>query len=107
MITVIGKKDKIKVLALLEAYRLLVNSRKEDNIDHVIRVTSAIIADIFGYHSRADWSEEIRLAELIDYGYDADLDEQYKNLTEGKQSTRKSNRLARKPVIRYQRTPTI
>lgn|GEM_PF-4723895 len=74
------KNHKVEILALFEAYRLLVNRKKENNPDHAIRICQAIIADVFGYKSRADWSEDIRLAGLIDYGYDVDYNEQYEKL---------------------------
>ena len=75
------KKDKVKVLALLEAYRLHVDDKKEQNADHAIRVCQAIIANVFGYSNRANWSDDIQSAGLIDYGHEADKYEQYKTLT--------------------------
>ena len=76
------KENKVKILALLEAYRLFKNDVKEDNVDHVIRICQAIIADVFGYNSRADWADDIRIAGLIDYSYGVDTKEQYKILTD-------------------------
>ena len=77
-----GKKHKVELLALLESYRLLVDSKKENNPDHAIRVCQAIIASAFGYENRADWTGAIQAASLIDYGHDVDWYEQYKTLTE-------------------------
>ena len=77
-----AKSSKTNVLALLEAYRLYSGTANEKNTDHAIRICQAIIADAFGYKSRADWSEDIRAANLIDYGYNADFKEQYRRLTD-------------------------
>ena len=77
-----GKKHKVELLALLESYRLLVDSKKENNPDHAIRVCQAIIAGAFGYESRTDWTRAIQAAGLIDYRHDVDWYEQYKTLTE-------------------------
>ncbi len=79
-----NEQDKVKVLALLEAYRLYVdkNQKTERNPDHCIRVCSAIIAHLFGYTSRADWTDAIVAAGLIDYRDNAaDPYERYKALT--------------------------
>ena len=77
-----NKKNKVEILALLEAYRLYVDDIKANNIDNSIRVCQAIIAGVFGYNSRADWADDIHLAKLIDYGYEADTKKQYFTLTE-------------------------
>lgn len=78
-----NKEDKLKILALLEAHRLYVDSKREPiNPDFELRVCEAIIAEIFGYTDRADWSEEIQNAGLINYGYDIDKKQQYFNLSE-------------------------
>lgn len=69
-------------MALLEAYRIYSGDKKERNADHAIRVCQAIIAKVFGYESRADWSDEVRTAWLIDDNYDTDKKEQYKKLTD-------------------------
>lgn len=74
--------DKVKVLALLEAYRLHADDKKEQNADHAIRVCQAIIASVFGYSSRSNWSDDIQSEGLIDYGHEADKYEQYKTLTD-------------------------
>ena len=74
--------NKVRVLALLEAYRLYENHKKEINVDHVLRVASAIVADAFGFSSRADWCDEINKLKLVDYGHEVDLWNQYKQLTE-------------------------
>lgn len=84
----VGKKQKVEVLALLEAYRLLVDNKKENNPDHAIRVCQAIVAGVFGYDSRANWSDDVQAAGLIDYGHDVDCYEQYKTLTEATKEVR-------------------
>jgi len=75
-------KNKLAVLALLEAYRLLADDKKELNADHAIRVCQAIIAKVLGFDGRNSWTDEIKSAGLIDYRYDADKYEQYKKLTD-------------------------
>ena len=75
-------KNKLAVLALLEAYRLLSNEKKEQNADHAIRMCQAIIAKVLGFDGRNSWTDEIKSAGLIDYRYDADKYEQYKKLTD-------------------------
>ncbi len=80
-----NEKDKVKVLALMEAYRLKIEySPDSNNADYAIRVCQAIIANLFGYKSRADWTDDIKAAGLIDYEYhDGDEHyERYKALTE-------------------------
>lgn len=76
------QENKVKVMAVLEAYRLHVGNEKGQNIDYVIRVCQAIIAQVFGYTSRTNWSDDIQAAGLIDYGHDTDTFEQYKRLTD-------------------------
>ena len=74
-------KNKLAVLALLEAYRLLADDKKEQNADHAIRVCQAIIAKVLGFDGRNSWTSEIHVAGLIDYRHDVDKAEQYKKLT--------------------------
>ena len=75
-------KTKVNVLAVLEAYRLFADAKKERNADHAIRVCQAIIAGVFGFDNRADWIDEVVAAELINYGHDVDCRKQYEALTE-------------------------
>jgi len=77
-----ANESGIEVMALLEAYRLLVDSRKENNPDHCIRVCQAIVAGVFGYNSRNEWTDAIQTAGLVSYNHDVDLHEQYKALNE-------------------------
>lgn len=78
-------EDKLKILALLEAHRLYVESKSNQepiNLDFELRVCEAIIAEILGFNNRVDWSEAIQNAGLINYGYDVDKKQQYFNLSE-------------------------
>jgi hypothetical protein len=76
------KKRQIEVLALLEAYRIKAERGKERSVDFAIRVCQAIIASVFGYAGRADWTDDIQEAGLIDYSFDVNANDQYKALTE-------------------------
>lgn len=78
-------EDKLKILALLEAHRLYVESKsKQEPIspDFELRVCEAIVAEILGFNNRVDWSEAIQNAGLIDYGYNVDKKQQYFNLSD-------------------------
>ena len=57
-----AKLNNIELLAALEALRI-----KKPNDDYILRVASAIVAQNFGYKSRADWTEEVRKAGLLSY----------------------------------------
>jgi hypothetical protein len=76
-----NKKNRLEVLSLLEAYRIKSEADREDNADHAIRVCQAIVANVFGYANRNNWTDDIKAAGLIDYGFDADVHAQYKALT--------------------------
>ena len=83
-----ANESGIEVMALLEAYRLLVDSRKENNPDHCIRVCQAIVAGVFGYNSRNEWTDAIQTAGLVSYSDDVNLHEQYIALNEKVKETR-------------------
>jgi hypothetical protein len=72
----------VEVLALLETYRIKSEHGKEHSVDFAIRVCQAVIASMFGYAGRADWTDDIQEAGLIDYSFDVDANDQYKALTE-------------------------
>lgn len=57
------KITEIELLAILENLRI-----SHPNDDYILRVASAIVAKSFGYNSRADWTEKVREAELVEYG---------------------------------------
>jgi hypothetical protein len=78
MKSLLDKQSRVKVMALLEAYRIKAGAYKGNNVGHAIRVCQAIIARLFGYTSRSDWTEDINAAGLIDYESGVDAHEQYK-----------------------------
>jgi hypothetical protein len=75
------QRNKIEVLALLEAYRIKAGTDRESNTDTAIRVCQAIIAKAYGFDGRAAWTDGVMAAGLIDYGHEVDVCRQYKNLT--------------------------
>jgi hypothetical protein len=83
MVSNFTQERNIKLMAVLEAYRLKVdnNRRENSNPDHCIRICQAIIADYLELPKRcAERNDMMKNAGLINYDIHTDWKEQYKNL---------------------------
>lgn len=68
-------------MALLEAYRLKAETEKPEFPDTALRTCQAIIAGVFGFNCRDEWTNEIKAAGLIDYNdHEVDPGERYRKL---------------------------
>lgn len=63
------KLTDIELLATLENLRI-----SNPNDDYILRVASAIVAENFGYKSRADWTQATRESGLVEYGLFDDVE---------------------------------